>query len=71
MRRRACTLPIAGVTAWMALNEMRPLGKKGEGVLRQGTGGAGDGYSSPLYPRLIQRGSFINTPSSHHHILIR
>ncbi|KAF7889121.1 hypothetical protein EAF00_009421 [Botryotinia globosa] len=38
----ACTLPIAGVTAWMAINGMRPLGQpggKGETVLIQGTGG--------------------------------
>ncbi|RAL60826.1 hypothetical protein DID88_010151 [Monilinia fructigena] len=38
----ACTLPIAGVTAWMAVNGMRPLGQpggKGESVLIQGTGG--------------------------------
>lgn len=38
----ACTLPIAGVTAWMAMNGMRPLGHaggKGETVLIQGTGG--------------------------------
>ncbi|CAG8959355.1 hypothetical protein HYFRA_00001253 [Hymenoscyphus fraxineus] len=38
----ACTLPIAGVTAWMALNGFRELGKpggEGETVLIQGTGG--------------------------------
>lgn len=38
----ACTLPIAGVTAWMAINGMRPFGQpggKGETVLIQGTGG--------------------------------
>lgn len=38
----ACTLPIAAVTAWMAINGMRPLGQpagKGETVLIQGTGG--------------------------------
>lgn len=38
----ACTLPIAGLTAWMAVNGMRPLGQpggKGESVLIQGTGG--------------------------------
>lgn len=38
----ACTLPIAGVTAWMALNEMKPMGdldSRGETVLLQGTGG--------------------------------
>lgn len=38
----ACTLPIAGVTAWMSINGMRPLGQpggKGEVVLIQGTGG--------------------------------
>lgn len=38
----AATLPIAGVTAWMAMNGMRPLGQpggKGETVLIQGTGG--------------------------------
>lgn len=38
----ACTLPIAAVTAWMALNGMRQLGiwgNKGETVLIQGTGG--------------------------------
>jgi NADPH:quinone reductase-like Zn-dependent oxidoreductase len=38
----AATLPIAGVTAWMAINGMRPLGQpagKGETVLIQGTGG--------------------------------
>ena len=38
----AATLPIAGVTAWMAINGMRPLGQaggKGEKVLIQGTGG--------------------------------
>ncbi|CAD6441665.1 8df80fa0-5d92-491f-b7d2-a140f94e442b [Sclerotinia trifoliorum] len=38
----ACTLPIAGVTAWMAINGMRPLGQpagKGESVLILGTGG--------------------------------
>jgi NADPH:quinone reductase-like Zn-dependent oxidoreductase len=39
---QACTLPIAGVTAWMAINGMRPLGEaggRGETVLIQGTGG--------------------------------
>ncbi|KAG9240264.1 hypothetical protein BJ878DRAFT_304344 [Calycina marina] len=39
---QACTLAIAGVTAWMAVNGMRPLGQaggKGEKVLVQGTGG--------------------------------
>jgi NADPH:quinone reductase-like Zn-dependent oxidoreductase len=38
----ACTLPIAGLTAWMAINGMRPLGHAGgksEIVLIQGTGG--------------------------------
>ncbi|KJX92924.1 zinc alcohol dehydrogenase like protein [Zymoseptoria brevis] len=39
----AACLPIAGVTAWMALNGMRPLGQPitngGETVLLQGTGG--------------------------------
>jgi NADPH:quinone reductase-like Zn-dependent oxidoreductase len=38
----ACTLPIAGVTAWMALNGMNRMGElggKGESVLLQGTGG--------------------------------
>ncbi|KAI2904221.1 hypothetical protein CBS11852_1582 [Aspergillus niger] len=38
----ACTLPIAGVTAWMAINGTRPLsqnGGRGEYILLQGTGG--------------------------------
>jgi NADPH:quinone reductase-like Zn-dependent oxidoreductase len=38
----AATLPIAGLTAWMAVNGMRPLGEAGgmgEKVLIQGTGG--------------------------------
>ncbi|KAH9205868.1 hypothetical protein DL95DRAFT_316681 [Leptodontidium sp. 2 PMI_412] len=38
----AATLPIAAMTAWMAVNGMRPLahsGGKGEKVLIQGTGG--------------------------------
>ena len=38
----ASTLPIAGLTAWMAINGTRPLGQpggKGETVLIQGTGG--------------------------------
>lgn len=38
----AACLPIAAVTAWMSLNQFRPLGKpggKGETVLLQGTGG--------------------------------
>jgi NADPH:quinone reductase-like Zn-dependent oxidoreductase len=38
----AATLPIAGLTAWMAVNGMRTLGQpggKGEKVLIQGTGG--------------------------------
>ncbi|KAL2004531.1 hypothetical protein VTN00DRAFT_3416 [Thermoascus crustaceus] len=38
----ACTLPIASVTAWMAINGMRPMGQnggEGEYVLLQGTGG--------------------------------
>jgi NADPH:quinone reductase-like Zn-dependent oxidoreductase len=38
----AATLPIAGLTAWMAINGMRPLGQpggEGETVLIQGTGG--------------------------------
>lgn len=38
----AATLPIAGLTAWMAMNGMRPLGQpggEGEVVLIQGTGG--------------------------------
>lgn len=38
----AATLPIAAMTAWMAINGMRPLGQaggKGEKVLIQGTGG--------------------------------
>ncbi|KAJ5115496.1 hypothetical protein NUU61_001255 [Penicillium alfredii] len=39
---QAATLTIASVTAWMAINGMRPLGQsggKGEYVLLQGTGG--------------------------------
>lgn len=38
----ACTLPIAAVTAWMAINGMRPLGQsggQGEYIVVQGTGG--------------------------------
>ncbi|EME50225.1 hypothetical protein DOTSEDRAFT_68935 [Dothistroma septosporum NZE10] len=38
----ACCLPIASVTAWMALNGMRPMGQHvngGETVVLQGTGG--------------------------------
>lgn len=38
----ASTLPIAAVTAWMAINGMRPMGQsggKGEYILLQGTGG--------------------------------
>lgn len=38
----ACCLPIASVTAWMAINGMRPIGQSargGETVLLQGTGG--------------------------------
>jgi NADPH:quinone reductase-like Zn-dependent oxidoreductase len=38
----ACTLQVAGVTAWMAMNGLRPLGSpggKGEVILIQGTGG--------------------------------
>lgn len=38
----ACCLPIAAVTAWMAINGLRPLGQpggRGEVVLLQGTGG--------------------------------
>jgi NADPH:quinone reductase-like Zn-dependent oxidoreductase len=39
----ACTLPIAGVTAWMSINWMRPIGDPFTGpeytVLFQGTGG--------------------------------
>jgi NADPH:quinone reductase-like Zn-dependent oxidoreductase len=38
----AATLPVASLTAWMAINGMRPLGQaggKGETVLIQGTGG--------------------------------
>ncbi|KAI9041801.1 NAD(P)-binding protein [Aspergillus affinis] len=38
----ACTLPIAGVTAWMAINGTRPLGQNGgkdEYIMLQGTGG--------------------------------
>lgn len=38
----AACLPVAGVTAWMAINGLRPLGQaggKGEVVLLQGTGG--------------------------------
>lgn len=38
----AATLPIAGLTAWMAINGMRPFGQpggEGETVLIQGTGG--------------------------------
>jgi len=38
----ACNLQIAGTTAWMAVNGMRPLGSpggKGEVILIQGTGG--------------------------------
>ncbi|KAL3425850.1 zinc-binding dehydrogenase [Phlyctema vagabunda] len=40
--KEAATLPIAAMTAWMAINGMRPLGQpggKGETVLVQGTGG--------------------------------
>ncbi|PGH26663.1 hypothetical protein AJ80_01609 [Polytolypa hystricis UAMH7299] len=40
--QEACTLPIAGVTAWMSLNGMRPMGQsggEGEYVVLQGTGG--------------------------------
>ena len=38
----AACLPIAAVTAWMSINQFRPLGQpggKGETVLLQGTGG--------------------------------
>ena len=38
----ACCLPIAALTAWMSINQFRPLGQpggKGETVLLQGTGG--------------------------------
>lgn len=38
----ACCLPVASVTAWMAINGMRPLGQPGgagEVILLQGTGG--------------------------------
>lgn len=38
----AATLPIASVTAWMAINGMRPVGSsggQGEYILLQGTGG--------------------------------
>ena len=38
----ACTLNVAGVTAWMAINGTRPIGVpggKGEAILLQGTGG--------------------------------
>lgn len=38
----ACNMQIAGTTAWMAINGMRPLGQpggKGESILLQGTGG--------------------------------
>jgi NADPH:quinone reductase-like Zn-dependent oxidoreductase len=38
----ACTLNVAGVTAWMAVNGTRPIGSpggKGEVILIQGTGG--------------------------------
>ena len=38
----ASCLPIAGVTAWMAINGMRPMGQpggQGEVILIQGTGG--------------------------------
>jgi NADPH:quinone reductase-like Zn-dependent oxidoreductase len=38
----ACTLQVAAMTAWMAMNGTRPLGSpggKGEVVLIQGTGG--------------------------------
>ncbi|KAJ5746760.1 hypothetical protein N7520_011942 [Penicillium odoratum] len=38
----ACTLPIAGVTAWMSINGMRPIGQSGgenDYILLQGTGG--------------------------------
>lgn len=40
--KEACCLPVAAVTAWMAINGSRPLGQaggKGEVVLLQGTGG--------------------------------
>jgi NADPH:quinone reductase-like Zn-dependent oxidoreductase len=42
MEEEACTLPIAGLTAWMAVNGMRTLGQpggEGETILIQGTGG--------------------------------
>ena len=38
----ACNFQIAGTTAWMAINGMRPLGQPGgagETILIQGTGG--------------------------------
>lgn len=38
----AACLPVAAVTAWMAINQFRPIGQpggKGETVLLQGTGG--------------------------------
>jgi NADPH:quinone reductase-like Zn-dependent oxidoreductase len=38
----ACTLQVAAMTAWMAINGTRPLGSrggKGEVILIQGTGG--------------------------------
>ena len=42
----AATLPIVDLTAWMAINGMRPLGQvggKGESVLIQRTGGVASG----------------------------
>lgn len=38
----ACSIPVAGITAWMALSGSRPLGQpegNGETILLRGTGG--------------------------------
>jgi NADPH:quinone reductase-like Zn-dependent oxidoreductase len=72
----AATLPIAGLTAWMAMNGMRPLGQpsgEGETVLIQGTGGVAisglqiavaSGAEGTLF--LLYRRSLLTLKSNYH-----
>jgi len=79
----AATLPIAGLTAWMAVNGMRPLGQpggKGETVLIQGTGGvavsglqiakASGAKGLTLLPSCLPQLNLLNC-ISHYHLLLR
>jgi NADPH:quinone reductase-like Zn-dependent oxidoreductase len=78
----AACLPIAAVTAWMSINQFRPLGQpggRGEVVVLQGTGGVSisglqiahaAGATSKFLKSDPRASSHADTYSSHHHLLL-